>query len=331
MTARAHLSVIQPQQPERPQLVEPVAKLVGETSLHRLWMGQSLNAETHQVLAYLAGRGHRVPVGIGVTLIPLRHPFEAAVQARSLARITGKPVVVGYGPATPGLVGALRGRPYETPARTSAEYALAVRDLLDGGPAEESVNEAFHQGEGLVLPDIGRFPRVEVGLGVLRTGMARRAGGAADVAITWLTPAHHVRDTIAPALAEGAVRAGRPAPPRIATVVHAAVARPGRDPRRLALRGASTHLGLPHYTEMLRRAGVPADPADPEAGAAALVDKGVYLYGSPEEVAKGLLDYEHAGVSEIIVNPAGVVNTEGIRSAVADVREITEALEDLRG
>ncbi|WP_017585902.1 LLM class flavin-dependent oxidoreductase [Nocardiopsis ganjiahuensis] len=330
MSARALLSVIQPQQPQRPQQVEPLAKLVQETPLYRLWTGQSLNAETHQVLAYLAGRGYRIPTGIGVTLVPLRHPFDAAVQARSLGRLTGKPIVVGYGPATPGLVASLRGEPYATPARTSAEYARAVRDLLDGGPVAERTNEAFHLGEGISLQPLTPEPRVEVGMGVLRPGMARKAGGAADVAISWLTPANYVRDTIIPKLAEGAEQAGRDRTPRVATMVHAAVARPARDPRKLAMLGAGSHLGLPHYTDMLRQAGVPAYPDRPQEGAAAILDKGVYLYGSPEEIAKGLLEYEQAGVSEIVLNPAGVVNTEGVRAAVADVRDIVSAWEETR-
>lgn len=55
----------------------------------------------HQVPAHLAGMGHTVPVGTAVTLLPLRHSYEAALQARSLALPTGRPAVAGYGIGTP--------------------------------------------------------------------------------------------------------------------------------------------------------------------------------------------------------------------------------------
>ncbi|WP_308016278.1 hypothetical protein [Nonomuraea aurantiaca] len=126
-------------------------------------------------------------------------------------------------------------------------------------------------------------PPVEVGLGVLRPGMA---GAVADVAITWMTPSHYLEDTLLPALTAGAE--GRPRRPRGATVVHVALAAPGRDPRRLAYRAAAGHLRAPHHTDMLRRAGMLTDPADPRAGAAALVEAGVYVYGTAVEVAQRL-------------------------------------------
>jgi alkanesulfonate monooxygenase SsuD/methylene tetrahydromethanopterin reductase-like flavin-dependent oxidoreductase (luciferase family) len=79
---------------------------------------------------------------------------------------------------------------------------------------------------------------------------------------------------------------------------------------------------------MLRRAGVPADPADPRAGAAALVEAGVYVYGTPEEVVERLRDYREAGVDEIILNLAGVAGTEGFRAALADAECLLHAMAD---
>jgi alkanesulfonate monooxygenase SsuD/methylene tetrahydromethanopterin reductase-like flavin-dependent oxidoreductase (luciferase family) len=285
-------------------------------------MGQSLLAESHQVLAYLAGSGTRIPVGLGVTLVPLRSPFEAAVQARSLALLTGHPVVAGYGAATPEFVAAMRGTSYERPATAAAGYARAVRGLLAGDASHHQCEACVVRGSLPAAP----HPIVEVGLGVLRPAMARAAGAVADAAITWLTPPDYVRDVLAPALANGAV--GRRRPPRIATVVHVAVRRPGRDPRQLALYGARAHLSAPHYTDMLRRAGVAADPADPMAGAAAIVDAGVFIYGTPDEIAKCLQSYRDAGVDEVILNPAGTARADGDSAAVTDLTEILAAISD---
>ncbi|MGJ6962805.1 LLM class flavin-dependent oxidoreductase [Streptosporangium sp. G11] len=314
-----------PLQHAYPDAVVPFGELVKSGLADRLWLAQSALVETHQTIAYLAGRGIRVPCGLSVTLIPLRHPMEAAAQARSLAVLTGRPVVAGYGAATPDLVQALRGAPYDKPASAAAGYARAVRALLDGGPVEHACEACVVT---TALPPMPH-PPVEVGLGVLRPGMARAAGAVADVAITWMTPPHYVRDTLLPALATGA--ADRRRPPRVATVVHVALARPGRDPRRLARSAAAEHLRTPHYTDMLRRAGVPADPADPRAGAAALVEAGVYVYGTPEEVVEQLRGYREAGVEEIILNLAGVVGTEGFRAALTDAEQLLHAMADADG
>ncbi|WP_214102567.1 LLM class flavin-dependent oxidoreductase [Acrocarpospora catenulata] len=300
-----------PAQQMHPDAVAPFGELVMNRLAARLWLGQSVMAETHQTFAYLAGRGIKVPCGLGVTLMPLRHPMEAATQARSLAVLTGSPVVAGYGAATPELVRALRGAPYERPATAAAGYAQAVRGILDG--------------ETAALPPM-KHPPVEVGLGVIRPGMARAAGAVADVIITWMTPPAYLGDTLLPAMAEGA--AGRAVPPRVAAVVHVALADSGRDPRKLAHSAAGRHLGAPHYTDMLRRAGVPADPADPRAGAAALVEAGVYVYGTPEEVVERLRGYREAGVNEIILNTAGVARTEGFTAALADAERILGAMAD---
>lgn len=320
-------AVLFPLQPLHPDVVVPFARAAVDGGARRLWMGQSLLAETHQTFAYLAGAGIRPAVGTSVTLMPLRHPLEAAVQARSLALITGRPVVAGFGPATPDLVRLLRGEPYAKPAAAAAGYAAAVRAALDGS---EEVHESEAAVQGPVGGLIGRIahPDVEIGLGVLRPGMARAAGTVADAAITWMTPPEYVRGTLVPALAAGARH--RDAPPRVVTVVHVGVQRPGRDPYRLALAGAGVHLSTPHYTDMLCRAGVPADPGDPQAGAKELVNAGVYAYGSPADIAAKLAEYHASGVDEVVLNPTGVLLTHGAAAAVEDLSAILAAVKENR-
>ena len=292
------LSLLYPAQPGAPQTVAPFAALVHQGRARRLWMGQSLALETHQTFAFLAGAGLRVPMGTSVTLIPFRHPYEAALQARSAAALTGQPYVAGFGVSHPAFVQSLLGAPYESPLRAASEYLAAVRRFLDGG-----------------LPEL-EHPPVELGLGVLRPGMARTAGEHADVAITWMTPPAYVAETLVPALG---------ARPRIATVVHVAVERDGRDPRALAHVAAAGHLPTAHYTDMLARAGIRADPADTEAGAAVLVEHGVYVFGTPAEIAGRLAEDRAAGVDEIILNLAGVLFTEGLDAALADLQDVLAA------
>ncbi|MFJ4966806.1 F420-dependent peptide dehydroalanine reductase LxmJ [Streptomyces sp. NPDC088729] len=313
-------AVLYPLQPDHPELVAPFAALVRRTGARRLWMCQSFRAETHQVLAYLAGAGHTVPVGTSVTLLALRHPYEAALQARSLALLTGEPVVAGFGIGDPDFVAGLTGRPYASPRTAVRDYLRSVRALLDGEPvAHSGPYHHLHAG----LPALGHTPRVEVAAGVLRPGMARTAGEVADVAVTWMTPPSYVADTLRPALAEGA--AGRACPPRVATAVHVVVDRPGRDVRRLALAATAGHLRAPHYAAMLRAAGLDLDEHDPAGTADALLRHRVVVAGSPAEIAAGLDAYRRAGVDEVVLNPTGVLLGEGVHAAVADVEDILDA------
>jgi alkanesulfonate monooxygenase SsuD/methylene tetrahydromethanopterin reductase-like flavin-dependent oxidoreductase (luciferase family) len=320
---RSAVAVMFPTQASHVEQLVPYAKVAAGGAVRRLWMGQLVLAESHQCFAYLAGMGIRPAVGIGVTLMSLRHPFEAAIQARSLALLTGQPVVVGYGAATPDFVAALRGAPYRKPATAAAGYAATVRGLLNGELVRRDDEASFCQ---VALPSAGAHPTVEVGLGVLRPAMARAAGAVVDVAITWLTPPDYIRDVLVPAVAAGAV--GRRRPPRIATVVHAALARPGRDPHRLLLAAVRAHLSSAHYTDMLRRAGIAAYPNDPEAGAQAFVDGGAYAFGTAADVAKHVRAYRDAGVDEVILNLAGVAISEGEDAAIKDLTEIVDAVGD---
>ncbi|MFK4146498.1 LLM class flavin-dependent oxidoreductase [Streptomyces sp. NPDC004065] len=311
-------SVIFPVMPKDPADVVPFAELVAGGHLARLWQGQSLTVEPHQLFAYLAGMGFRLPVGTSVTLMPLRHPMEAAAQARSLALLTGSRTTLGVGPGSPDFVASLRGEPYESPAAACADYLRRLRGHLDERAAEAPGGHGPPSGP---LPRLGH-PGVEIGLGVLRPALARVAGELADAAITWMTPPGYLARDLVPALERGAAAGGRPAP-RLVTVVHVAVARKGRDPRQLAFTAARAHLGAPHYTDMLGRAGLRVHPSQPYLNARALVESGTFVHGTPAEVAAALREYARAGVDEVVLNTAGTGLVHGWPAAVEDLAELS--------
>ncbi|MGC4867339.1 LLM class flavin-dependent oxidoreductase [Micromonospora sp. DT53] len=308
-------SILIPTAPSEADDVLPFAALVAGTRAERLWQGQTLGIEVHQAFAYAAGHGQRVPVGTSVTLAALRHPFEAALEARSLAAITGHGLVFGVGPGTGEFVGTLRGSAYASPLTAMREYLTILRDLLDGREVDRAGR--YHAMHGALVPL--KHPPVALGLGVLRPAMARLAGEIADVAITWLTPPEYVRDVLAPALAEGA--ADRPRP-RVATVVHAAVDRPGRDLCQVVLNATRNHLSAPHYVDMLRRAGLRVHHTQPSVGARLLVRSGTFLHGTPEQIRDGIRRYRDAGVDEVIINTVGVGLTDGLSAAADDLADV---------
>jgi alkanesulfonate monooxygenase SsuD/methylene tetrahydromethanopterin reductase-like flavin-dependent oxidoreductase (luciferase family) len=315
---RDGLGLILPAGVESAEQTLAFGRCADRLGLGRLWLGQHLTLDPHQVHVHLAASGVRTPRGTSVTLTPLRHPLEAALQARGVAALTGRPFVAGFGAGAPDFVVAMLGRPHSSPLTAMRQYLGAVRNLLDG--------DNVYWGAGTVaLPEL-EHPPVEVGAGVLRPAMARVAGEVADCAITWMTPPDYLRDSIVPALQEGTAKAGRPRRPRVVTVVHVAVEREGRDPHALAFLAARLHLSQPHYAAMLRSAGLPVDPADPVSGARALVNFDVFVSGTPVDIARELERYHEAGVDEVVLNPCGVLLAEGTGAALRDVEEIAAAV-----
>ncbi|MEU6176558.1 LLM class flavin-dependent oxidoreductase [Streptomyces coeruleorubidus] len=308
-------SVFLPFMPSRPEQIVPFAAFVQRSAAGRLWQGQALALDSHQLFSYAAGMGFRVPVGFGVNLMPFSHPLEAALQARSLAAVTGHPLVAGFGPGAAGLQRSMLGSAYASPLTAAREYLSVMRALLQGEPIRQ--DGTYHTLHAVNLAPV-HAPAVELGLGVLRPGMARLAGEVADVAITWLTPPSYLREQLLPALREGAEKAGRPTP-RVVTLVPVALKRADRDPVEMVLHGNSAHLQLPHYVDTLRRAGVEVDATDTAAGARTLVDSGVFAYGTPSSIADVLREYEDVGVDELVVNMTGACKRYGPRVALEDL------------
>jgi alkanesulfonate monooxygenase SsuD/methylene tetrahydromethanopterin reductase-like flavin-dependent oxidoreductase (luciferase family) len=304
--------------PTRPEQLLPFAALAQWSKACRLWQGQGTASDTHQAFTYAAATGFRGPVGTSVSLMPFCHPYEAALRAQSLAAAMGHSVVAGFGPGAKVLQSGILGSPYRSQLGAVRDYTVIVRDLLTEGKAD-------HEGEFFTcrasLPRMP-LPPVQVGLGVLRPRMAELAGELADVAITWLTPAAYLRDTVVPALRAGAEKAGRPAP-RVVAIVPVALTGPERDATKLALAGNAGHMRLPHYTDMLSRSGIDVDMRnDPEASGKALVGGDAFLFGDESEILDKLGQFTAAGVDEIVLNVTGVAMTEGGPAALRELETL---------
>ncbi|MFQ6397846.1 LLM class flavin-dependent oxidoreductase [Nocardia sp. KC 131] len=312
-----HYSILMPFGTPRGEQILPFAALTQWSKAFRLWQGQSVAGDPYQVFAHAAASGFRVPIGLGVTLMPFRHPYEAALQAQSAAATMGHPLIAGFGPGAIPLQKSLLAKPYASQLGAVREYLTIVRALLNGEEVRTS-GEYFTCFN--TLPSFPG-PPVEVGAGVLRPAMAQLVGEVADVAITWLTPASYIRDVIVPELRTGARVAGRPAP-KVVAVVPLGLAGPDRDGVDLALTSNSGHLRLKHYTDMLAGAGIAIDMADERASGRAIIDGGAYLFGTVQEIAVRLAEYAAAGVDEIVLNVTGVAFTYGTQAALQEIETV---------
>ena len=299
--------------------VEPLVDFarVCETQDVRLWLGQSFMIESHAALAAVAGRGVSVETGIGVALAPLRTPADAFTQASSVASLMGRSISVGYGMGSADFASRLLGREFTAPAKYMGSYVEQVQTL-------KHASENAPESEGW-LPE---SKAVEVGCGVLRPRMAREAGHVADFAITWLTPPDYIASTITDALATGAAKTARKRP-RLVSVVQCAVARQDRQPARLAMISCGQHIRTPHYSDMLRRAGVELT-GDLRSDLRSVVGAGLFAYGSVAEIAEVVNSYWRMGVDEVVVNVGSVGLEHGPTAALHDMEEILEAVAESR-
>lgn len=317
-------SLMYPTSPVDPVELRTFASFAELAGMQRLYLGQTLVFEPHTTFSRLLGQGSTTPLGTAVTLMPLRHPMTAAVQARELAVFSNSRYVAGLGLGSRQFNETVGGGWPASPLGYVREYATIVRGLVRGERVQ--VDGDFFRVDTRLGPP-GLAADVEVGLGVLRPRMTELAGEVADVALSWLTPPEYCAEQLVPALERGACAADREERPRLATVVNVAVDRPGRDPVQLALAGLGNHLAAPHYGDALRRAGYDVVVGDREHNAAEIVRRGLYVYGSPEEIATALRAYRDAGVGEILLNTGGVYLSRGPVEALQDLQAITEALE----
>ncbi|MBB1254250.1 LLM class flavin-dependent oxidoreductase [Streptomyces sp. OF3] len=324
----------------RPEQAVPFALLTQRTAAHRFWQGQGMVLDSHHLTVWLAGLGIRVPSGFGVSLMPLRAPYQAAVEARSVALSTGRSVVACFGPGGPAGQRGFQGRSYASQLDACREYVHIVRGLLAHGETRLSGAEFATSARLAGLP----APDVSVGLGVLRARMAKLAGEVADVAVTWLGSASYLDGTLLPALREGAARRVRtgtdagtgtgvdthasPRPPRVTAYVPVALSGPGRAAAELAQAACGAHLQAPHYRDALRRSGIALEGDGGADDARKLVDGGVFLYGTVEEIHARLDEYRAIGVDEVVLHTSGVALTKGPRAAVDDLERVLEAAPD---
>jgi alkanesulfonate monooxygenase SsuD/methylene tetrahydromethanopterin reductase-like flavin-dependent oxidoreductase (luciferase family) len=216
---------------------------------------------------------------------------------------------------TPDFAAQLLGRPLTRPGTYTAEYIQNVireRESQKGIFFTESIDRA--------VDDV--VTGVEIGAGVLRQGMARKAGAFAEFIVTWLTPREYLRDVIIPSLKVGAEQAGRAAP-RVVSVVPFALNRNGRDVLRLMVRSVSHHIKFPHYQAMMNEAGV-AMVGNLGADLRAALSSQLFAYGSADDLVSTLREYERIGVDEVILNPASLALREGHAAAIQDLKEAFE-------
>lgn len=284
------LEALFPYQANDPRQLFAAARMAADAGVRRLWLTHSLGLDAQLLVAATAARLPELEFGTAVSLMPTRHPLQAAVDARTLAVLTGGRFSLGLGVSEPAIVRHTLGQAWAPGPAYAREYLTVVTSLVRTGAV-------CHEGELLrvdaQLPSLPGPPPPIV-LGALGPRMARVAGALADGCICWLTTPERIAQVIVPAVREGAEAAGREAPDVIA-LVPAALTEDPVEAGRVADHAFGRHLSRPHYRRVLAEQRLSAD----EPGASSAVRDALLAWGSADAIAERLRCYLEAGAARV--------------------------------
>lgn len=272
-----------------------------ELGFHSAVMGHAFGFDPISVFALAGQRTERILLTTAVVPTYGRHPIAMAMAAATAQAASKGRFRLGIGPSHEPIVEHIYGLSYDKPVRHMLEYLEIVRALLQQGEASFKgevfrVQVQHHVDEGGGVP---------VMMSALGPQMCRAAGRASDGVIPWLAPPSYVKDSIAPAVADGATKAGRPPPPIIAETA-CLISERSDEVLETVRREMGFYLAMPAYRGLFERAGVPdAAAAQTEGWTPGMVDA-VIASGSADRVASVVESYFAAGADEVVLSPVGV-------------------------
>jgi len=274
--------VVQPQA----TLAESLADFerVDALGVSSAWFAQTpTGPDAMTVLALAATRTRRVRLGTSVLATYPRHPLVSAAAARTVADVAEGRFVLGVSVGHRLWIENFYGLSFSQPVAHARDWVRTTRRLLDGEPLRAADN-AF----GINVP--ANEPARDVPIVLAATGprLLGVGGEVSDGVLTWMCDAAFIEQVAVPAVARGAERAGRPAPPVIAGVLlcvtdDAASARAAVGERLAPL------VSFNSYRTALDRVGPPGcGPED------------VALIDTQDAVRAGLQNIRDAGAEQLV-------------------------------
>jgi F420-dependent oxidoreductase-like protein len=304
--------LVVPTYPDSRQTLEIIQEL-DEIGVDTVWQTTgATRPDPLTVYAAVAATTSRIRFGTAIVPAYPRHPGALGSQVLALESLAPGRLRLGIGTShKPTIEGSL-GIPMGKPLSYLREYLTVLRALLDEGKVAFhgeylNVDLSFQQG---TTP-----PMTEIPISALGEKAFRLAGELADGAISWVAPIPYLVSTGLPALADGAARANRPAPPLIAHVPVAVTSDRGRALEAVA-RDFGSYGHLPFYANMFAAAGYPVDGsgnAPPEA------IESLAVSGTPDQIRVRLDEILAEGLGEVIVSHAIVDDANEERRELAKI------------
>ena len=213
------------------------ARLAERAGFESVWATEFTDRSATVPLAGMALATESITIGSAIAYAFGRTPLVLAAEARDLDALSGGRLILGLGTGTKRMQRDWHGLDGEHPASRMEELVPLLRSLLrlHEGPVE-------HEGRFyrvVVKPTAPVAPPLRTDLPIYMAGVNARmieaAGAVSDglVGHPLFTP-EYTRDVVRPALARGAERAGRAAPPPVAGYVTCSVNEDSDQARREA-------------------------------------------------------------------------------------------------
>ena len=266
--------------------------------LHCAWLPGTLGIDPLIALALAAERTERILLGAGIVHVWPRHPLPLAQQAVTIQAAARGRFRLGVGIGHRPMVEDVLGLEWSAPVARAGEFVSVVSELLDGGQVD------FEGRHYRIRASIG----TEAGAGVpvllaaLGPQMCRAAGRCADGVFTWLAPPSYVESVVVPAVAEGAERAGRPAPPIVAGIP-AALGGDQAEVRHGMREAFGYQARAPSYARMLERAGIERAAVLMESGWTDAAIDAVAAYADKAALGVRAREFLDAGAEEVVYWP----------------------------
>jgi F420-dependent oxidoreductase-like protein len=265
-----------------------------EAGLDCAWMTSGgVAPDPLAVFAAAAMRTSRILLGTCIIPTFPRHPLAMAQGAIAVDSLAPGRLRLGIGPSHIVSIEPSFGIPFVRPLEHLREYLTILRALLYEGKVD-------FQGKRLTARAQLPAPTgVKVMASALRENGFRVCGELADGAISWMCPLPYLRDVAAPALREGAEKAGRAAPPLVAHVP-VAVTEDKAGVYAAAQRQVSFYARVPYYSQMFQDAGFPEAK---EGQFSERMTDAIVVHGSASEVKDRLRALRSFGAGELLAMP----------------------------
>ena len=314
-----------------PEELAEAARLAEEAGFASVWATEFYDRSAIVALAAMAQATQTIELGSAIAYGFGRTPLVLAAEARDLDELSGGRLTLGLGTGTRRMQQDWHGLDGEHPATRMEELVPLLRRLWRLGEGPIAHDGRFYRLH--VKPTAPPRPPLRADIPVYMAGvnarMVEAAGAVADglVGHPLFTP-EYVREVVRPALARGAERTGRDAPPPIAGYLTCSVSEDREAARRDAAAIIAFNSTVKTYRATHESSGFAAEAeairdawskGDGEAMVAAVSDEmidAIVLAGTAEEV-RARFEERWDGVYErTLLWPPAFRGREAVESAV---------------
>ncbi len=235
-------------------------------------------------------------IEFGTSILPTfpRHPITMAQGAMVVDKLAPGRMRLGIGPSHKPAIEGTWGLDFTRPLEHLREYLDILIPLLRDGKVSYQGNRLHAEAQ---LPEP---TEVRVMISALRHKAFSLAGELTEGGISWVTPPQHIRDVAAPALKEGAQKAGRSTPPPAVVHVPMAVSEDADAVYEAAVKQLGFYQRLPFYKAMWVEAGFP-EAEGPEF--TRNMCDALVISGNEDQVEERIRNLPSFGAGEIIAMP----------------------------